>query len=512
MNQISQLPFFWLIGAGLVLVVTALLLVIFAPHKLIRIRRSVILFLVCLFIIFLRELFKFYEMPQMMQVFTYLGNLFEILVFMNLFFVIFFNLLMMTLRIQIPDIVSDLIIGMAYITLFFYILYQANVDLSGIVVTSALLTALLSFAIGPTLGNIFSGIALQFDRSFFVGDWIQLDAQTQGKIKAITWRYTAIETRNWDTIIVPNSTLLSGTVTILGQRADCPSQHRMWVYFNVDFRFPPSKVISVVTEALLAAPIPYVAQAPCLNCICMDLGKEGLESVGRYAVRYWLTDLAYDDPTNSLFRERIYFALARAGIPLSISAIETFVVFDDDVHKELKKKREILYLRDLLIQLELFRDLTQEEVTHLAQNLIRAPFAKDEVITQAGKEAHWLYILTQGKVDIWASIADDKKKLIANLAAPNYFGEMSLMTGEPRSATVVASELCECYRLEREAFRKIITERPEIASLLSSVIAQRESELIIVHHSLTLEQQEEINKHKKKLLSQIQHFFGIEDV
>ena len=91
----------------------------------------------------------------------------------------------------------------------------------------------------------------------------------------------------------------------------------MWVYFNVDFRYAPSHVIDVVRDALRAAPIEGVADDPKPNVICYDFAKDGRDSFGYYAVRYWLTDLANDDPTSSRVRTRIYTALRRAGIPLA---------------------------------------------------------------------------------------------------------------------------------------------------------------------------------------------------
>ena len=94
------------------------------------------------------------------------------------------------------------------------------------------------------------GIALQLDDSIHVGDWLQLPSGQQGKVKAIRWRHTVVETRNWDTVIVPNSALLNDNIVILGEREDQPTQHRMWVYFNVDFRYSPEEVINVVEDAL----------------------------------------------------------------------------------------------------------------------------------------------------------------------------------------------------------------------------------------------------------------------
>ena len=106
----------------------------------------------------------------------------------------------------------------------------------------------------------------------------------------------------------------------LGKREGEPLQHRMWVYFNVDFRHPPSDVISVIEDALTAAPIEGVADEPKAHAICMDFARDTKDSYAYYAARYWLTDLAKDDPTSSRVRERIYAALKLANIPLAVPA------------------------------------------------------------------------------------------------------------------------------------------------------------------------------------------------
>src|SRR5690606_30792311 len=114
------------------------------------------------------------------------------------------------------------------------------------------------------------------------GDWIELENHTQGLVKKVRWRHTVIETREWDTLLVPNNQLLNQTIKILGKREGQPRQHRMWVYFNVDFRFPPADVIQCVDAALQRAPIPDVAQTPPPHCICFDLAREGRDSVAHY--------------------------------------------------------------------------------------------------------------------------------------------------------------------------------------------------------------------------------------
>ena len=107
------------------------------------------------------------------------------------------------------------------------------------------------------------------DDSVAVGDWIKVD-DVIGKVVDIRWRFTAIETRNWETVVLPNSELMKGKFTVLGKRDGNSVPWRRWVWFNVDFSIPPARVIESVETALRAANINNVARTPAPNCVLMD--------------------------------------------------------------------------------------------------------------------------------------------------------------------------------------------------------------------------------------------------
>ncbi len=163
----------------------------------------------------------------------------------------------------------------------------AGFSASSVITTSAVVSGVLALGMQATLGNIVGGVALQLDGSVHLGDWIKLPDGTQGRVTAIRWRHTAVETGNWDTVIVPNASLLAQNIVILGKRAGKPVQHRMWVYFNVDYRHAPTEVIDVVRDALCAAPIEGVAAEPKPSVLCYDFAKDGRDSFAYYAVRYF---------------------------------------------------------------------------------------------------------------------------------------------------------------------------------------------------------------------------------
>ena len=259
----------------------------------------------------------------------------------NLSALTLFDLLLHLVRWDYPDILHDLMVGAAYLVAFGWLLHRSGVNFTSIVATSAVVTAVIGLSLQATLGNIVGGIALQLDDSIDEGDWIELENKVQGQVKKIRWRHTVIETRDWDTLIVPNSQLLAQPFKVLGKRAGMPAPHRASVYFSVDYRFPPAHVIQVVDDALQSAPIPNVALEPKPQCGCQDLAKENRDSFAFYVVRYWFVDVAVDDPTSSAVRDRIYTALKRAQIPLALPAATLFLSQDDTDRAARKRSREI---------------------------------------------------------------------------------------------------------------------------------------------------------------------------
>ncbi len=425
----------------------------------------------------------------------------------NLLSLFVFDVALKVVQFQSPRILRDLIVALGYLGAGFYLLARGGVSLSGIVTTSAVISAVIGFALQDTLGNIMAGMALQFEKTINVGDWIKVDQHT-GRVTEIRWRYTAIETRNWDTVIISNSAMMKAQVTILGRRHGLQLKHRQWVWFNVDFRSSPTEIIAAVNQALQAEPIDGVVAEPKPHCILYDFK----ESYGQYAVRYWLNDLAVDDPTDSLVRTRVYFALRRNGISLSIPAQSVFVTRESESRKGRKQEREINRRLRALAGVDLFQPLNEEEHRWIAERLRVAPFTKGEAMTRQNAEAHWLYIITRGSAEVQLALEGGAHRKVATLQTGDFFGEMSLMTGEKRSATVIALEDTECYRLDKEVFQDVLLSRPEIVEHISGILAQRRLGLEAAREELDAEtRQARMKQTQHDILTRISRFFHLHD-
>jgi small-conductance mechanosensitive channel/CRP-like cAMP-binding protein len=420
--------------------------------------------------------------------------------------ILVFRTLLPRLRLAPPRILQDVIFAVAVVVWGLILLHSQGADLTGIITTSAVITAVIGFSLQDTLGNILGGLALQTDRSIEVGDWIQIE-EVVGKVVEIGWRQTSIETRDWETAVVPNSVLVKNRFLILGRRRDEPIQHRQWITFNVDFHYSPFRVTTAVTEALGPASIHGVSKRPAPRCLLTDLSG----SSASYAVCYWLTDLTAKNPVDSEVRVHVHSALRRAGIPFALPA-QNILFAEESQRRALRTEQELEQRVAALHDVDLFEGFEPEELRILAERLKPAPFARGDVMMEQGTQAYWLYLLVSGAADVFVENGRRGRAKVAELRPGDVIGEMGLMTGEPRSATVVARTDSECYRLDKDAFQDLIKSRPAVADQISMLLAKRRAELdaTLEHLDAAARATWTADTHQD-IRQRIRRFFGLDD-
>jgi CRP-like cAMP-binding protein len=343
---------------------------------------------------------------------------------------------------------------------------------------------------------------LQLDRSLKPGYWVRVDDVT-GRIVEITWGHTAIETRNGETVVVPNGWLIQNRFTVIGTRADPDSPWRRWIRLNVDLEASPGDVCRVLEEAVRNAAIENVAAEPAPSAVLMDLGPRQ----GSYALRYWINDRKPDDATDSRVRMHIVAALARNAMKLAVPYQEELGLRDDEPHRAAHAAREQHLRVAALAAVDLFAPLSDTEREALAAHLVYAPFVAGDVMTRQGAVAHWLYLVTSGTADVWIETPEGRRA-VGTLGPGEVFGEMGMMTGAPRGATVSARTDVACYRLDKSGFATIVSNRPDIAEAMSRILAAREAQ--------TAGRREPSGREAhgvphRDMLERVRRFFGIEE-
>ncbi len=490
----------WLLSQGAGVVIVAALMNRFAKRHRGRLRRVVVMFLLYAGVFGATLLVRAVASDSWAHGFGLALQLFRAFVLINLMGALVFLVMLPATGIRLPMIAGDLLVGVAYIVGTFSVLSQHGLDPSSVMATGAVVSAVIAISLQTTLGNILGGVALQLDGSFREGDYIQLPDGKQGTIKTIRWRHTLVVTDTHATIVVPNSQLLANAFAILGfadQRSDAAATV---LEFYVDVSVSPTRVIKIVERALTEAVIADVAAAPSPIVTCAKLERDG---IGTYTVRFHLIDPRNMKDASSRVLLRVHATLRRAGIALAASPHIKQDTHGAERHREALKK------------MSLFDSLTEEEIGQLAMAMTLSPYTAGETIVQQGTKQSSMFVLTSGTVEIHTRFDADgdgplpeRWGLVATLTAFDFFGEMALITGEPRKASVVAKTDVECYRIKKTDFEKILLNRPEIAQELSDHLAQRAVALRTVHEDLVNPLEVHVAE-RDRIHTGIRRFFGL---
>ncbi|HEX9276791.1 MAG TPA: mechanosensitive ion channel family protein [Casimicrobiaceae bacterium] len=439
-----------------------------------ELRRSVLvnLFLIALGLGGLGVLSRYQPIPQQLTIAVIPREICLLIVALgNIRIFITFMTSVLLARRAVPRILGEVTMALSVVVYALIRLDAVGVNPTSLIATTTVAGAAVAFAMQSTLGNLLGGISLQLDNTCRIGDWIEIDGGVTGEVVSIRWRYTALATVYNATIIIPNAELMKSRVTLLGRRGDQRIPWRRPIEFGVGYEWTPGQVIAVVHAALERAEIPFVATEPMAHCICTAFEASAI----KYVVYYWLTDIKSYLVTDSRVRVHVYAALGRAGMEIPISRSDLYL--HSGRHLQLtRSEREQESRVALLRSLQLFAPLTDDETHALAAQLIGTPFGPGDMATRQGEPSDSLYILARGQVGIFRDAAPGSsaaRQRLTTLPAPSIFGEMGLLTGEARSATIIAESDVLCYRLDKRGFEDIIRARPEIAEAISKEVAER---------------------------------------
>jgi small-conductance mechanosensitive channel len=399
-------------------------------------------------------------------------------------------------RRELPRILRDLVQAISYLITAAIVLTRSEVDVTKVFTASVLTTAVIGLALQETLGNIMAGLALNLERDFEVGDWVRVDERVTGRIREVRWRATTVVTKNGDLVMIPNGVIARSVITNFSRPT---TAHRQWITLRVHFRHPPAKVREVVVEAVRAQS--FVRSDPPPDCVLMEFNDDSCT----YAVRYWMDDFQRDDSQDSAVRSAVWYALHRAGMEIPFPSMNINVTEMNEDREQRKQDEEYARRVDALSRVDVFRALDAEKIDRLARRMRMIIHGPGEVVLRQGDPGDSLYVMRAGDVAVRVGTGGAQRE-VATLTAGQFFGEMSLMTGETRSATVVAKTDCECYIVDKEAFQEILQERPELAGVISDILSRRQVVLDGASVDATLANQ---TVQKNQLRSKIASFFGI---
>jgi small-conductance mechanosensitive channel len=406
---------------------------------------------------------------------------------------LFFGLAFRLKRIDAPTLIRNIFTIIAFTILFliaFTFLFP-GVNLGALFTTSAIFGVILGLALQDTLGNFFAGISLQADRPFQVGDVITVGAERHlGVVEEISWRAIKIRTFTNHVVLIANSNAAREPIEV------CPRDNlnARLVFFNTLYSDSPAKTIHVVREAVREAENVSTKVAPVVRI--RNLGDNGVD----YEVKYWLDDYAKFNDTDALIRQRIWYAFRRAGLNF---AFPTRTLHVERRSLAAHADGDGGALVERLSAVDIFAPLSVEETGMLAQAAVRHVFAPGEVVIRAGDPGSSMFVVHNGRVRVQVN-ENGRPRTVATLNEGDFFGEMALFTGEPRTANVVALEETEVLEIGFAAMKQVFDTNPNLVESLSFIMAERRQGL-----APQTDSDPQSADSSKSLLSTIKRFFGL---
>ena len=354
--------------------------------------------------------------------------------------------------------------------------------------TSAIVAAVMGFALQETLGNAFAGLAIQIEKPFRVGHWITVGSH-EGSVREITWRATKILTKSGNMVILPNSLVAREAINNYSEPI---APTRLHVEVGVGYQIPPNETRAALLAALQN--VPRVLRTPAPEALLWNFDGSAI----LFRVHFWVDDYSVEEIVRDEVRRAIYYELGRRGIeipwPIQIE-------YSRETPAPEPASDRIARVAGIIGRVPVFADLQDEGRRALAAGASERLYGDGEVIVREGAAGASMFVVCTGHVAVTIGPGTE----VAKIDAGGFFGEMSLLTGEPRSATVSARGDCRVLEIAGDAFKTYVAEHPDVIDDLAGAAAARRRELDHSRGASTVSPAEA----RVTLAARMKRFFGI---
>ncbi|AIB11394.1 mechanosensitive ion channel protein MscS [Azospirillum argentinense] len=356
----------------------------------------------------------------------------------------------------LTDLLRALLYGLAVLGILAFVLGQ---PVTGLVATSGVVIAVLGFALRNMIADIFSGIALNVEHPYRIGDWVELTPGVTGRVDEINWRATRLVTLDGTALVVPNGLAAGNRITNYSQPG---SGFRAGVPVTLDAEVPVARAKRIILSAIVCCDA--VPTEPRPDVMVDSITLNGVT----YQARFWVADYSRLAATRDAVATTILEHLARAGLePASPK---------QEMRRRSNRPPPCSALglgRDLLSHVDLFAAFRPEEIDELASGMHLRHVAAGEAVVRQDETGTSLFLVAEGALDVRGAFGG-RTLLLDHMGPGDVFGEMSLLTGQPRSASVIANTDAVVYELDKEALDPVLRRRPELAARLADLMGLRQ--------------------------------------
>jgi small-conductance mechanosensitive channel len=326
--------------------------------------------------------------------------------------------------------------------------------------TSAVGAVVVGFALQDTLGNAFAGLALQSEKPFRAGHWIRVGG-FDGCVVEVTWRATKLRTKAGNFVIVPNNIAAKEAIVNFSEPA-VPTRIELDV--GASYLATPGEVKAGILEAI--AQVPRVLRSPEPDALLLAFDGSAIT----YRARFWIADFEFDDEACDEVRTAIYYAFARRNIeipwPIEVGYSREWPEPDAATKQ---RQREVA-----LAGVDIFARLSDDQRRTIAAATKIRLFGNGEAIVRQGKPGQSMFVVCSGRVSV---VLEPSQQQVATIETGGYFGEMSLLTGDPRTATVRAVGDVSVLEIDADVFRAIGAVDPQAVEQIGLAAMTRRAEL-----------------------------------
>jgi len=392
--------------------------------------------------------------------------------------------------------VVALVIFLVALLIILSVGYHADQELNKVLAGSGIAAIILGFAGQNLFGGIISGMSIQINRPYKVGDWLKV-GEIYGEVMEINWRSSRLRTNDNIYLDIPNNEIVRTTIVNLHYPTEV---HAMRIRVGVDYGTPPNRVKDALARAAQTAK--NVLPNPPVRVFLVDFA----ESAVIYEIKFYMGNHARINETNDSVRTNVWYELKRdrITIPYPIRTLQVQRRSAPAMDQDHAEAREILRGEPL------FSCLSTEQIDNLVKRSSLNHFGRGEHVIEEGEDGDSMFVLLRGMVRVAVS-KNGTVIPVATLNSGNCFGEMSLLTGERRSATVSAQGDCYVMEIGKPVMAGIIRDSPDCLRQLSEILASRkmETEGIVKEATPSAEQTATETEYQATFLRRLKTFFEL---
>lgn len=336
-------------------------------------------------------------------------------------------------------------------------------DLSGLITALGLGSFVLGLALQDTLGNLFSGIALVYEKPFREGDVIEMD-DTFGKVIEMNWRAIRLETIRGDMVVIPH--LVIGQAAIKNYNEPARA-HYMTFEIGFDYHLPPNKIKEVLTPICLATPGVLSDPPPAVKVI------EFKESVVLYEVEYAIDDFWLHEEIMDDLMTRCWYAMRRNKLAVPVSQWVDHFPYRG-LPKDYKAESELDKVLEMLPSIFPIR---KENTKYLRDGVVLSDFGVDEFVIRQGGKSGKIFLILEGNAELIYRDSEGIDSKVAQLEKGDVIGEITLFSGKKNTFSAKAVTDLRLLEISSEEVPDMIEKDPKLARHLDEMMDMRRSVL-----------------------------------